>query len=104
MAFSLDVVAAGTQALASVLRHMRLDAKIVCYLRRQDHLLAAHYAQLIKGGGAHLTFDEFARRFAPRLDTHAVLQCWERAFGQDSLVVSAYEPHEMPGGIVSHFF
>ncbi len=104
MAFSLDVVAAGTQALASALRHMSLDAKIVCYVRRQDHLLAAHYAQLIKGGGAHLTFEEFARLFAPRLDTHAVLQCWERAFGQDSLVVSAYEPHGMPGGIVSHFF
>jgi len=105
MSFSLELVEAGVHALAATLRRTFVDARIVCYVRRQDHLLAAHYAQLIKGSSIRFpTFEEFATTFKPRLDTHAVLQCWERAFAPGSIIVSAYEPHSMAGGIVTDFF
>lgn len=104
-AFSLDIVRAGARALSTVLREAFREVRIVCYLRRQDHLLAAHYAQLIKGTAAeHPAFDEFVHEFRPRLDSNAILECWEEAFGTASMCVAAYEPSAMDGGIVGDFF
>jgi len=98
-------VAAGSRLLARELAARGWRTRLVCYLRRQDHLLAAHYAQFIKGSGTHHPeFGEFQAGFAPRLDAEAILRDWEEAFGGDAISVAAYEPRVMPGGIVADFF
>lgn len=98
-------VADGSRLLARELAARGSRARLVCYLRRQDHLLAAHYAQFIKGSGTHHPeFAEFRAAFAPRLDTEAILANWEDAFGTAAVSVAAYEPRAMPGGIVADFF
>ena len=104
-AFVPERVAAGARLLARELAAIGCHPRLVCYLRRQDHLLAAHYAQFIKGSGTHeLEFGEFEALAADRLDADASLTRWEEAFGREATAVAAYEPEEMPGGIVADFF
>lgn len=103
--FHPELVAAGSRTLARELAGFATSVDVVCYLRRQDHLLAAHYAQFIKGSSTHHpTFAEFQAAFAPRLDYDAILAHWEAAFGADAVTIAAYEPAIMPGGIVADFF
>ncbi|MEX0688964.1 MAG: hypothetical protein WD072_09890 [Pirellulales bacterium] len=103
--FTLELVAAGTRLLAHELAGLLARVTVVCYLRRQDHLLAAHYAQFIKGSNRnHLSFREFHAAFAPRLAADPILACWEAAFGTTAMIVCPYEPVAMPGGIVADFF
>lgn len=103
--FRLERVAAGSRLLARELAERECSVRLVCYLRRQDHLLAAHYAQFLKGSGTHhLEFGEFRAMFAPRLDAEGILGPWEQAFGAAAITVAAYESRAMPGGIVADFF
>jgi hypothetical protein len=103
--FSLDVVSAGADRLARLAAEFGLDVRVAVYLRRQDHLLAAHYAQFHKGSPDHdVEFAAFARAFAPRLDAHRILAPWVSAFGPDAVCVRPYERPEFPGGIVADFF
>lgn len=104
-AFMPARVGAGSRLLAAELAARGCTTRLVCYLRRQDHLLAAHYAQYIKGSPTHHPeFGEFRAMFAPRLDADGLLSLWEEAFGKEAVTVAAYEPREMPGGIVADFF
>lgn len=100
-----DRVPRAAMLLARELTQASAAVHVVVYLRRQDHLLAAHYAQLIKGSNTHdLSFAAFAEQCAPRLDADALVLSWERAFGRESVRVIPYEPSAMPGGIVADFF
>ena len=104
-AFVPERVAAGARLLARELAARGCRPRLVCYLRRQDHLLAAHYAQFIKGSATHqLEFAEFHTLAADRLDADLSLARWEETFGREATTVAAYEPEEMPGGIVADFF
>ncbi len=104
-AFVPGRVAVASRLLARALAARGCRARLVCYLRRQDHLLAAHYAQFIKGSGTHHPeFAEFQAAFALRLDAEAILAHWDEAFGAEAVLVAAYEPRAMPGGIVADFF
>jgi hypothetical protein len=79
--------------------------KVVVYLRRQDHLLAAHYSQWIKGSASHHEdFKTFARSFAPRLRSLELLGHWSRAFGAENILVRPYERRALREGIVPDFF
>ena len=103
--FTPELVAAGARLLAHELAGLFACVTVVCYLRRQDHLLAAHYAQFIKGSNRHHpSFEEFHAAFAPRLAADSILACWEAAFGTSGMIVCPYEPAAMPGGIVADFF
>ncbi|MFM9117411.1 MAG: hypothetical protein ACKOU6_14750, partial [Planctomycetota bacterium] len=103
--FSRELVLAGALLLARALSNLSTDVQVVCYLRRQDHLLAAHYAQFIKGSGRnHQTFAEFQRLFADRLEYDALLASWESAFGVERVTVAPYERKVLPAGIVPDFF
>jgi len=103
--FNPERIAAGSRLLARELAARGCPTRLVCYLRRQDHLLAAHYAQFIKGSDRHHpTLPEFEAAFGPRLDAEGILAHWEEAFGRAAITVAAYEPREMPGGIVADFF
>jgi hypothetical protein len=105
MPFALEVVETAARRLAGLAASHGYQTRVVVYLRRQDHLLAAHYAQLVKGPSrSDLDFAEFARRFEPRLDSRRILGAWEAAFGRSAIVVRPYERERMEGGIVGDFF
>ncbi len=98
-------VASGSHLLARECAARGWRPRVVCYLRRQDHLLAAHYGQFIKGSATHHPeFVEFQAAFAMRLESEAILANWEEAFGSGAISVAAYEKQQMPGGIVADFF
>lgn len=104
-AFGPGRVAAASRLLAAELAARGCTPRLVCYLRRQDHLLAAHYAQFIKGSPTHHPeFGEFQAGFGPRLAADSLLSHWEAAFGPEAVTAAAYEPSDMPGGIVADFF
>jgi len=48
-------------------------------------------------------FEEFSRRFAPRLDSRATLAHWASAFGSERIRVRTYEPSALRRGIVPDF-
>lgn len=99
--FVPERVAAGSARVAGVLAELGVAVRVVVYLRRQDHLLAAHYAQYIKGTNRNdLSFTAFKDLFRERLDFDALLRSWEVAFGIDALSVRAYEPSLMPDGVI----
>ncbi len=102
--FQPALVEAGARRLAALTDDFGYEVRIVVYLRRQDHLLAVHYGQFIKGSDSHdIDFDEFATAFAPRLDSHRILTAWSSAFGADRIRVCPYERAALPGGIVPDF-
>jgi hypothetical protein len=103
--FVADRVSRAASILAGELAQASTSVGVVVYLRRQDHLLAAHYAQFIKGSNTHdVSFSAFAERFAPRLDADRLLAAWEEAFGREAVRVIPYEPTVMEGGVVADFF
>ncbi len=104
-AFFRPIAETGVRLLAEMISVIVGAARIVVYLRRQDHLLGAHYGQFIKGSiTADLDLEAFAPAFAPRLDSSRLLSCWESAFGRERIVVRPYERQTMPEGIVGDFF
>lgn len=103
--FFPQLIRAGARRLAALASDFDYEVTVMAYLRRQDHLLGAHYVQFVKGGPIHdVEFEPFVRAFAPRLDTYRILAQWAVAFGRDRLLVRRYEPSALPGGIVPDFF
>lgn len=101
----MDCLAAGVKILSDLAQAFQYQPVVVAYVRRQDHLLGAHYVQYVKvGSDPTIAFETFARAFAPRLDTLRLLACWTAEFGSEALVVRPYERATMPAGIVADFF
>jgi len=102
--FSLELVAFAASRLHQLITEYQFEPRVIVYLRRQDHLLCAHYAQYIKGSLVHTeTFDEFRQAFAPRLESFPILHCWSEAFGTQNIQVRAYEQATIPAGTVTDF-
>lgn len=103
--FLPELVEASARLFAGLAASFDYDARVVVYLRRQDHLLGAQYIQFIKGCGVpDLDMEAFSHSFAPRLDTHGLLAHWQSAFGREQIHLRLYERQAMPGGIVQDFF
>jgi hypothetical protein len=103
--FSAERIGAATHRLARILTELEYDPTVVVYLRRQDHLLGAHYVQYIKGSNQNdLDFATFAKAFKPRLRLNEILNHWASAFGVTRIKVRCYEASALPRGIVPDFF
>ncbi len=103
--FCMEWLNSGIGLLAKQVKDFNYEPVIVAYLRRQDHLLAAHYIQYIKGNSsADLDFGSFSTAFEQRLQTWELLQPWETAFGHASMVLRPYEPAAIPLDVISDFF
>lgn len=90
--FSPELLIAGIKILSELLDQYTYDAKIVIYLRRQDHLLIAHYAQYIKGSGVNdIDFWNFFEKFKARLQTWEILSYWISAFDTKKITVIPYD-------------
>lgn len=101
---NMDCLTAGVKILCW-LEHFNYQPVVVAYVRRQDHLLGAHYVQYVKGSSnPTIEFKTFARAFAPRLNTHRLLACWAAEFDSEAMVMRSYERATMPTGIVPDFF
>lgn len=104
LAFSPGLIALAATQLAALAAAHDYAVTLVVYVRRQDHLLAAHYAQFIKGTpDGDLAFADFAARFAPRLRTADLLQPWLAAFPGADVILRPYERPSLPAGIVPDF-
>lgn len=102
---NMDCLTVGVKVLSGLAQAFQYQPVVIAYIRRQDHLLGAHYVQYIKGSSdPTIEFTTFARAFAPRLDTHRLLACWAAEFGSEAMVIRPYERATMPTGIVSDFF
>ncbi|MCB1474723.1 MAG: glycosyltransferase family 4 protein [Rhodobiaceae bacterium] len=62
-------------------------SKVVFFLRRQDRMEAAQYAQHVKGDGWATTFEQGDER----LNYLALWQSWARCFGSDRVAVLDYD-------------
>jgi hypothetical protein len=103
--FSLGWVESGAHLLARMAAELDYEPVVVVYIRRQDHLLGAHYVQYIKGSPVHdLDFESFAQAFAPRLRTLNILEAWASAFGAERIQARLYEPSVARLNIVPDFF
>jgi hypothetical protein len=101
----MDYLTAGVKILCGLAQAFQYQPVVIAYIRRQDHLLGAHYVQYIKGSSdPTIDFKTFARAFSPRLDTHRLLACWAAEFGPEAMVIRPYERTTMPTGIVADFF
>jgi hypothetical protein len=102
---NMDYLTAGVKILSGLVQAFQYQPVVIAYIRRQDHLLGAHYVQYVKGSSdPTIEFKTFARAFAPRLDTHRLLTCWTAEFGSEAMVIRPYERATIPTGIVSDFF
>ncbi|MEO7928271.1 MAG: hypothetical protein ABIR09_03140 [Gallionella sp.] len=102
---NMDYLTAGVKILSGLAQAFQYQPVVIAYIRRQDHLLGAHYVQYVKGSSdPTIEFKTFARAFAPRLDTHRLLACWAAEFGSEAMVIRPYERAIIPTGIVADFF
>jgi len=103
--FSMSTLTTAIKILAELIKAFNYQPVIVVYLRRQDHLLAAHYAQYIKGSDRNnMDFSSFAAAFAKQLCYSDILTAWANEFGTEAIKVRSYESSTLPNGIVQDFF
>ncbi len=75
-------------------------ARLLVYLRRQDHLVVSWYNQAVKAQGFSGSFAECLEATAPQWDFEAQLERWASVFGPDALSVRLYEPNHLARGEV----
>lgn len=101
---NMAYLTAGVKILSGLAQAFQYQPVVIAYVRRQDHLLGAHYVQYVKGSSdPTIEFQNFARAFAPRLDTHRLLACWAAEFGSEAMLIHPYEHATMSTGIVADF-
>lgn len=83
------------------------EAKVIVYLRRQDHWFESSYQQWgVKhktSSGPVKTFDEFMQSRIERGDYWQRLAPWADAFGTENMVVRVYEQEQLPQGLLLDF-
>lgn len=93
------------RALAMILpEDLRENAKVVCYVRRQDRYLEALYKQFVKNGRIPADRMAFYERKAGELSYLPILQAWETAFGEGNVLLRPFERRHFPGGDVVEDF
>lgn len=72
--------------------------RVIAYLRRQDELIAATYAQQVRMGANMATFPEYALQslYQPRFDFSQLVLRWAGVFGREALDISV--THEGTAG------
>lgn len=73
-----------------------IDTTIIYYIRRQSSFVESYYLQLVHQGSFE-TFDSWFSSFDPKaLSWRPTLDCLEKAFGQDNVIVVDFD--EIKGG------
>ena len=79
-----------------VCRHFR--PRVVVYLRRQDHMIASLYNQLVKSGRQKRPLAAVLPTQIKQHDYRHRLKPWEHVLGRDALLVRPYERQQLHGG------
>lgn len=81
------------------------DVRIVCYVRRQDEVLASSYIQELKTGDVQEGIEAFASDPVRLswLDYAPVLDAWAAQFGAENIVVRVAEKAQLRGTIFEDF-
>ncbi|MEM1404578.1 MAG: hypothetical protein AAGG55_14670 [Pseudomonadota bacterium] len=97
-------------AFADRIKPLFDDIKIICYLRRQDHMALSFYTQKLRAGFIPPTILPVPniRRLRPALplffDFEALLERWSVAFGDAAIEPAVYARSALIGGDVLHDF
>ncbi len=88
--------------------HSAWEARIIVYLRRQDHWLESWYMEEVgskEPPANSYTFPEFLLHYRERaqIDYWALLRPWDELFGKENLIVRIYEKEQQPQGIARDF-
>jgi hypothetical protein len=95
-----DRVAAFCAALAP-----HVDLHLCLYLRRQDDMMAAVYAQGVKGGVQRRPLSQLIDSRLGRYDYMDRLAPWEAALGRDRMIIRPYERSQFhQGDLIRDFF
>lgn len=74
------------------------DLHLCLYLRRQDDMIAASYAQSLKGDMQRKPLAKILDSLLARYDYMDRLAPWEAALGRDRLIILPYEPSQFHQG------
>lgn len=97
--FCFSLIQVEIDSLASLLKSVAENVKIVVYLRRQDDFWVSRYAQTIKSGAQLEKFSLPAESEINRiLDYYAIVKRWEEAFGLESIIVRPFEKQQLKQG------
>jgi hypothetical protein len=81
--------------------------QIVVYLRRQDDALASEYGQHVRMHSIRFSgtiYDFYLKTTPGRYDYLALLNRWERTFGQNAITVRVYDRKKFPNGDITADF
>jgi hypothetical protein len=76
-----------------------VDIKIICYCRRQDHLLQSIYQQMVKSPSKKAQIQPISAfirdtDYLKRWDYFMRLKEWKDAFGRDAIIIRIYEKNQ----------
>ena len=106
LAFSPELIEVGSRRLAALAADFGYDARVVVYLRRQDHLLGATMCNSSRAVPTTISTSRslLARSPPARHASHPRSVGGADVFGPDRVRVRRYEQTSLPGGIVPDFF
>ena len=81
-------------------QNMRVD-KIICFIRRQDRLLASTYNQAVKALGRSRPFK--LSSYWSALDWSQLFERWSKAFPKAEICVHGYDLHQKNGTLLQTF-
>ncbi len=80
------------------------QTKIICYLRRQDKYIESVYKQSVKNGRIPPNSQKFLARKQNNLVYSKALSAFSKVFGQNNIIVQAFERSNFPeGDIIKDF-
>ena len=88
-----DQIAAFCAALAPF-----FDLRLCLYLRRQDDMIAAGYAQGVKAGTQRPPLEKILENQSNRFNYMETIAPWEAALGRDHLIILPYERGQFHAG------
>ena len=74
--------------------------KVICFVRRQDRLLASGYNQSVKALGKSDTFSFSS--YSPAFDWSGILERWRQAAPKAEISLRGYDLHRRKGTLLRH--
>jgi len=97
------------QELYSFIAPLFSSIKVICYLRRQDHLALSRYSEAMRAGHVHPSpvpagVSRNRAKLPVYFDFEALLERWSAAFGEDNIEPHIYSKKDLRDGNVIHDF
>lgn len=95
--------------LYAFLKPLFTSIRVICYLRRQDHLALSRYSEAMRAGHIYKSplpavGKKRGGRLPPYFDFEGLLNRWSDAFGEDNIEPQIYSKKDLLDGDVIHDF